>query len=73
VDTYMARSLPRFHEALRLVGSQMVLCGLSPKVAQSAARSEDGMSSMLRFPIRRTLSEALSWAIDNSGEAARRD
>jgi rsbT co-antagonist protein RsbR len=70
VDTYMARRLPRFHEALRLVGSQMVLCGLSPQVAQSAARSgqdeEDGMRTMLRFPIRRTLSDALSWAIDNT-------
>ena len=67
VDAYMAHSLPRFHAALRLVGSLTVFCGLSPQVAQSAVRSEqDGTGTMLRVPIRRTLSEALSWAIDRS-------
>lgn len=67
VDRDMAQILRRVYDSLRLVGTRMVLCGVRPQVAQNAARiDEDAMTTVARIPARRTLSDALSWALERS-------
>ncbi|AKV03986.1 RsbR, positive regulator of sigma-B [Labilithrix luteola] len=64
VDQDIAYTLRRFDETLHIIGSQMVLCGVRPELAQMAMGGEhDTVSAVLRMPVRRTLSEALRWAI----------
>jgi anti-anti-sigma regulatory factor len=67
VDRDLPHTLRRFYETLHILGSQMVICGVRPELAYSAVFGDEGdLSAILRIPVRRTLSEALSWAIDNS-------
>lgn len=63
-DQDFAYTLRRFDETLHMIGSQLVLCGVRPELASLAVTGEqDSAAAVLRMPIRRTLSEALRWAI----------
>jgi rsbT co-antagonist protein RsbR len=71
VSRDLAHTLRRFSETLHIVGTRMVLCGVRPQLAHRAVSGDEGeLTTILRIPARRTLSEALSWAIDNSHDGS---